>query len=102
FDKADLIQQCLDVYRNHWPNIKLLPEAEAILIWLKNNNYKTGIITDGRPVGQWNKIKVLDIQKYCDAIIITDELGGLGFRKPNELSYRIMLKKLNVRPKEAV
>lgn len=40
-------------------------------------NYKLGLITDGRPEGQKAKIKALRLGKYFDEIIITDELVGL-------------------------
>jgi putative hydrolase of the HAD superfamily len=98
----DIFQNCIDIYREHYPDIKLLPLAYYILKWLKNNNYKIGILTDGRPEGQWNKIKALDIEKLCDEIIVTDELGGPEYRKPNELPYNKMLKHLCVTPEQAI
>ena len=63
-----------------------------LLIKLKNLNIKTGIITDGRPEGQRNKIKALNLNNYFnkDDIIITDELGGEQFRKPCSIAFQIM------------
>lgn len=52
---------------------------------------KVGIITDGRPDGQRNKIKALGLESLVDDIIITDELGGPQFRKkPCDIAFRIM------------
>lgn len=57
---------------------------------LKCKGIKVGIITDGRPEGQRNKIKALGLEELVDDIIITDELGGIQFRKPNDISFRII------------
>ena len=35
-------------------------------------------------------ILALCLRKYVDDIIITDELGGEQFRKPNDIAFRIM------------
>ena len=80
----------LNVYRSHIPQIHLYPEAASILRELRSNGYKLGIITDGRPDGQRKKIKALGLDKLVDDIIITDELGGIQFRKPCDISFRIM------------
>ena len=57
---------------------------------------KLGMITDGRPEGQWAKIEALGIRHYFAEIIVTDELGGPEFRKPNETAFRLMQQALNV------
>ncbi|MBR7110681.1 MAG: ATP-grasp domain-containing protein [Clostridia bacterium] len=92
----DLKAKCLDVYRNHIPDIELSEEVKNLLSTLKEKKIKIGIITDGRVEGQRNKIKSLGIEQYVDEIIITDELGGVKFRKPNDISFRIMQLRLNV------
>ena len=97
-----LLTECVEVYRNHYPDIKLIPEAINVLKWLKANNYKIGLLTDGRPEGQRNKIRALNLEKFCDCINITDELGGIRYRKPNEIPYKIILNELKVKPEEAI
>ena len=57
---------------------------------LKSRGIKVGIITDGRPEGQRNKIEALGLESLVYDIIITDELGGLQFRKPCDIAFRIM------------
>ncbi|WP_003545012.1 HAD family hydrolase [Desulfotomaculum nigrificans] len=97
-----LIKECVDTYRNHFPQINLTSETEELLQWLKAKGIKIGIITDGRPKGQWKKIQALGLEKYCDRIIVTDELGGLEYRKPCEVSYKKMLLDLDIRPEETI
>lgn len=86
----ELKNNCLKAYRNQQPNIHLYDGVKDMLKKLVKEGYRLGMITDGRPNGQSAKIKSLDLEKYFDKIIITDELGGLDYRKPNPLSYKIM------------
>ena len=67
-----------------------------MLAGLRAKGIKLGIITDGRPLGQRNKISALGLEELVDEIIITDEIGGAEFRKPNDISFRIMQRKLKV------
>lgn len=84
-------EEALQIYRFQNPQIKLYPGVAEMLSRLRLTK-KIGIITDGRPEGQWAKIHALKIQ--ADAIIVTDELGGVEFRKPNEKSFRLMRERL--------
>jgi len=101
FSESDC-KHCIEIYRSHKPQIKLSKEVKETLISLKQKGYKLGIITDGRPEGQWNKIYALDLKNYIDHIIVTDELGGVEFRKPNPKAYMLMKEKLEVEYNEMV
>lgn len=92
----DECKQCIEVYRNHMPEISLSDEVKSLLLFLKTKGIKLGIITDGRPNGQRNKIKALGLDGVMDYIIVTDELGGEEFRKPNPKAFEIMREKLQV------
>jgi len=91
-----LKEKCLSVYRNHLPQVELYDGVAEMLAILRASGKKLGIITDGRPEGQWNKIKALGLENLVDEIIVTDELGGVMFRKPCDIAFRIMQKKLGV------
>lgn len=95
FSEAEC-KRCIDIYRNHKPSITLDSMVVNTLKRLKEMQYQLGIITDGRPEGQKNKIKSLCLDIVMDCIIITDEIGGIEYRKPNPKSFEIMKKKLNV------
>lgn len=88
--QTDKRETALKVYRSHKPKLHLYDDAEELLKELRNNGYLIGIITDGRPEGQRNKIKALGLEELVDNIIITDELGGVQFRKPCDIAFRIM------------
>lgn len=85
--------ECLAIYRSHTPNIHLYDGAKKLLEDLRQQGIRTGIITDGRPEGQRNKIKVLGLEDLVDDIIVTDELGGEMFRKPCDIAFRILQRK---------
>ncbi|MCD7825504.1 MAG: HAD-IA family hydrolase [Clostridiaceae bacterium] len=92
----ELKQKCLRAYRFQQPDIHLYDGVLDMLVQLKAAGYKLGIITDGRPEGQRAKIEALGIEKYVDHVIITDELGGIEYRKPNDTAFRMMKEKLDV------
>lgn len=92
----ELKQQCLLVYRFHQPDIHLYKGTRELLCKLRADGYKLGIITDGRPEGQRAKIKALRLNELVDPIIVTDELGGVEYRKPNKVAFERMQDLLGV------
>ena len=95
-NRMDMKEQCVNVYREHIPSITLYDGVIEQIIDLKNKGIKVGIITDGRPSGQRNKIKALGLETLVDDIIITDELGGDQFRKPCDIAFRIMQRRWRI------
>lgn len=89
-------EECLLVYRGHSPDISLDDERRSLLFKLRKRGIKIGIITDGRPEGQRLKIEALGLDELADDIIITDELGGEQFRKPCDISFRIMQRRWRI------
>lgn len=88
--------KCLKIYREHIPSINMYEDAVFVLVALNKNLKKIGLITDGRPEGQRNKLYALNIYNLLDEIIITDELGGIEYRKPNETAFRLMSQRLHI------
>lgn len=86
----ELKERCLMEYRYQIPQIALYEGVKKMLLRLRKEKYILGMITDGRPEGQNAKIDVLGVRKIFEKIIITDELGGIIYRKPNEIAFQIM------------
>lgn len=59
-DEKDAV---LAVYRSNKPDIHLYDGVTKIIKELKDKDIKIGIITDGRPEGQKNKIEALGLEK---------------------------------------
>jgi HAD superfamily hydrolase (TIGR01549 family) len=87
---------CLETYRLQMPDICLSDEVRSLLQELRRQGMKLGIITDGRPEGQRSKLEALGLFDLVDTVIITDELGGVQFRKPNDIAFRVMQCRLGV------
>jgi putative hydrolase of the HAD superfamily len=87
--------RAVEIYRNHSPRIELYSGVEQLLLRLSETK-RLGLITDGRPEGQRAKIDALDISGYFEKIIVTDELGGVQFRKPDKTAFVMMQKELDV------
>jgi len=97
----DYIMDLVENYRKHLPKIKIYEDADYIIKYLYSENYKLGIITDGYKIAQKNKLKALNINKYFDCIIITDELGK-EYWKPHRKSYEIVKNSLKVKYQEMI
>lgn len=91
-----LKRKCLEAYRNHEPNIKLYDGVPYMLRKIRERGLCVGIITDGRSEGQRAKIKALGLDGMVDDVIITDELGGIGYRKPCSKAFELMQSRFNV------
>lgn len=88
------VNKLVEIYRNAAPKISLYEDAEHFLKYGKGK-YRLGLITDGIYYVQWNKIKMLEIEKYFDAIIVTDDYGK-DFWKPSTKPYLKMAEELGV------
>lgn len=86
----EIKNKCVKIYRNQVPEISFYEGAEELLLELKSEGKRLAVITDGRPEGQRAKIKALNLEGYFEKIIITDELGGIEYRKPNEKAFVLM------------
>lgn len=94
------INELVNIYRFNNPNITLYDDAREILQRF-NGKYKFGIITDGYSKVQWNKIKALNIQKYMDKIIVTDDYGK-EYWKPSIKPFLVMIEYFTVKPHECI
>ena len=92
--------EVLEIYRSHKPDIHPYPGVAEMVKNLKAKSIKVGIITDGRPEGQRNKLDALGLD--VDDVIITDEFGGIQFRKPCDIAFRIMMTRWRLNPNEII
>lgn len=97
----DYILSLVECYRSHKPNIKFYEDVVACVRTLKEQEIKTGIITDGYGITQKAKLEVLEAYELFDNIIITDELGR-EFWKPHPKAFELMVEKLNIKFNEMV
>jgi len=92
------IQALVKIYRSHTPH--LYPYADVSVIkLLKQNGFKTGLISDGWLKVQQKKFDALKLSRYFDEVIFTDSLGR-EFWKPHPCSFELMSKWFDTKPSE--
>lgn len=79
-------EELLLLYRNHYPKIELNEGVKEILEYCKTQNFRVGLITDGRSTTQRNKLKALGIEDVFNKIIISEEFGST---KPNQKNFEV-------------
>jgi putative hydrolase of the HAD superfamily len=84
----DLVREMVGVYRNHVPTIVLEPDALGCLQMLYRN-VELALITDGPADSQRAKLKALQLERWIDAMVVTDELGE-GFGKPHPKAFELV------------
>lgn len=70
------LNDLISIYRNHYPTISLSKGSKKLLQTLSKDNVKLGLLTDGRKIQQMNKINSLNLKKYFDHIIVSEEFGS--------------------------
>ena len=86
------VDQLLDIYRYHKPDITLDLSIVATLDELKSRGWTMGLMTDGRSVTQRNKIDALGLSEWIEpnCILISEEFG---YGKPDEHCYQYFIER---------
>ena len=97
-----IVKNILPLYRSFKPNsIYLYENKENTLNYLKTKDYKLVLITNGNSNIQNNKINALNIRKYFDLILISDDFEPKR-RKPDTFMFESALNHFNVKPHEMI
>lgn len=81
-----LVNQMVQRYRNHKPDITLESDSELLLRTIRKE-INTGLITDGPKESQFTKINSLGLRELIQHIIVTDNYGP-EWSKPSELAFK--------------
>lgn len=94
------VSDCVKIYRNHRPDIELLPDARAFLNQITRVT-KTGLITDGPASSQRNKIKALGLEDFVTDLIVTDEYEP-KWTKPSPQAFIHFMQANKISPSECI
>lgn len=61
--------------------------------------YKLAVVTDAPSLKAWQRLNLMGIDNMFDAVVTFDDTGR---KKPDSLPFKIALRKLGVKPEEAV
>lgn len=99
-DSDEMAEKCLRIYEQHSPSIQPYDGVVDLLKELREKGLRLGLMVDGQPEMQREKIRALGVLPLFDEIIITDDMAGHGdvrlFRTPNPICFEIMSLRLEV------
>ncbi|MFH1403354.1 MAG: TIGR02253 family HAD-type hydrolase [Candidatus Altiarchaeota archaeon] len=75
------------------------PDTIRTLLRLKELGLKTGVVTDGVPVKQWEKLIMLGLGDFFDVVVVNSEGGRV---KPDPTSLIEAAEKVGVDPSECM
>jgi putative hydrolase of the HAD superfamily len=96
-----LITELMTLFSSVKPNLEMFSGSKDLLLALRKQRIKLGLVTNGNIQTQKNKVHLLKIEKYFDSIIYAREMG-IGREKPDPQAYRAMLQALGVKAEETI
>lgn len=95
----ELVHRLVGVYRKHLPSIHIEPDILTSLSYLKSKKLKLGLLTDGLPLMQKNKVTSLGLDKVFDSIVYSWEANN---PKPSIEGINLILDALRLKAHEAI
>lgn len=91
-EKPLLIALGMITYHNvKFALLRLFPQTTKSLIYLKEQGYSLGVISNGLTIKQWEKLIRLGLNHFFDHVITSEE-AGIG--KPNTRIFELALQKM--------
>ncbi len=75
------------------------PGVRPTLVALKEKGVKIGIISDAPRLKAWLRLSEMNLSDFFDVVITAEDSGK---KKPHIASFKLALKKLKVKPQEAL
>ena len=91
---AELIEQLVDAYRGHRPDIELCSDARDCLDSLRGT-MPLATVTDGPLVSQRAKAEALGLDRWIETMVFTAELGP-EFGKPHPRAFELVQERTGV------
>jgi HAD superfamily hydrolase (TIGR01549 family) len=86
-------------WKAYFKKMKLRPGVKPFLLEMKKRSVKIAVVSDFTTAMQIKKLQRLGIDRYIDILVTSEESGR---DKPAPDSFRLALKKLNLRTSEVV
>jgi len=82
-------------------NMRPYPHTVETILQLHMRGYKLGIVTDGLPVKQWEKLVRLGLDDFFETVVVSGD-ERVGFSKSDPRIFTIALDRVKALPNEAV
>ena len=99
YDNKLLEQELYEIYFNRIDHIHFYPEAKETLIKLRKEGYKVALLSNTESLLTKEIEKKLELSKLFDLVVLSYETGAI---KPDKQAFDYVLKKLKVKPSEAL
>jgi putative hydrolase of the HAD superfamily len=80
------VQELVEAYRCHTPEIDLMPGMHDLLEHLRVRGARLGVISDGVLRSQQRKVTALDLERLVEETVLTDTWGR-EYWKPNPRAF---------------
>ena len=98
FKTIPSFEEYTEIVLRHFKHIAVKYDFSiGVLKELKEKGCKVGLITNGDPILQHKKLKMLELDKSFDEIIVS---GETHYEKPQKEIFLMMAEKLNITPGE--
>ena len=95
------VEPLVEAFRSHAPErLDTYPGTHRALTRLSRES-RLGLVTDGDPAIQRNKLRALGLGNRFETIVFSDELGR-EHRKPDPRPFKVALAQLGAEPTDAV
>ncbi len=92
-DPLIIVNGIITYHNTKFAMLKLEPESFSILLYLKSQGYKVGLITNGKQLKQWEKLVRLGVYPFFDDVVTSE---SVGVEKPDPEIFNIAMERLNV------
>lgn len=99
-EKPLLIALGMITYHNvKFALLRLFPQTTKTLIYLKEQGYHLGVISNGITIKQWEKLIRLDLHHFFDHIITSEEAG---VQKPDTRIFELAMEKMECNAQKSI
>jgi putative hydrolase of the HAD superfamily len=92
-DPLIIVNGIITYHNTKFAMLKLEPECFSTLLYLKSQDYKIGLITNGFDLKQWEKLVRLGLYPFFDEVITSE---AVGYKKPDKRIFEIAMERMNV------
>lgn len=75
------------------------PGTDYVLLKLKNNGVKVGVLTDAPKLKAWVRLASMSLSNFFDVVVTFEDSKKL---KPSQKPFKVILNKLRIKPEECL
>jgi len=96
--ESKLINRLMDDFESTYGTESVLFPGTHEVLGALGREYKIGLVSNGRSIGQRNKIRSAELESFLDAVVISEEVG---IKKPDPRIFLQCLELLSTNANEA-